>query len=281
MNKMLKKVIAIAVIATVALNSLTVFGASSLGPAPSTVAGTGTVLSPVYNVLLPTSLVITVNPFNLNEQPEVFSQNYAVVNRSNVPVVVAARFVPRTGNTDATRAVFVDDAAKVIPSEPEQIAARNVYLNLKFGKGLEGDGQSIAHNMAVTAMSGLEIEYNPEAYIYLNDFIEGALATSGANAADHAERGHTVYFLLDAHDYTYNPATNAATIVAEPVEEKSYAFFSFGGQINPNASWAASQVMVTTVFTITGQSATVFEDLADEYDAIHDDALNAYEEKSA
>jgi hypothetical protein len=88
-----KKIIAFWMALLLMMYPVTVFASSiQNNTTPRIVTGTSSVAAPVINVTLPTALPIVLDPNQINGRTQIFSSDFAVINRSNTNVVVTNEF---------------------------------------------------------------------------------------------------------------------------------------------------------------------------------------------
>lgn len=276
--KRLKKLVAIALGATMILSTVAV----SANPAPTHLQGTGAVINPVFAVLLPTAPIIRVNPLQIGSipaveadplanppvlaapaviQPQISSVWQVIANRSNVPVAVQMRIAPSTVATP-NNATFHDtmQAFNTAVETEATATSRAAFLQVVFAEDvptLPSPAPSplpILNTSAAAALQGLAWEAYED-----TPAVQILYTPPGTEAGAAMTGGHVVHFLLAEHEYNFNAATGVSTIVAGPMDDDQYTAFTFDGAVNPAATWAANQVAVRIVFTITGIAPVNFE----------------------
>lgn len=219
MKKLFKKLTAVSLVVAMLVAPTGVFAQTDATAASTkTVTGNNTAVNPIYKVSLPTTLVFAIDAFNLNGNGEVSSNNYAIINRSNVPVQVKTNFKTKakTGTTlaDAT----ISNAADT----------KEAFLQLSYATA-KGANAEITEKLTTL------------------DWTYGAGVQPLTAAADQTD-GVSLVFLLDKAAYT------DGKIEAGDIEATSMSGFKIIGDVTtyPKTPWAASDVTVTAVFTIAG-----------------------------
>lgn len=201
--------------------------------ADTTVKGDATIINPVYKVALPTAYTFSIDPLELTTADvQVVSNEYAIVNRSNVGVNVELVL---------TTAVAAKAPATLLKFSEVGTIGKDVSNNTADDKKAY-----FAVDLATAVASGATIDGTVTTpsdtnglFAYANDETNHVALEAGADKAK------TINFLLAAKAETYDAT-------------KSAAGFKFTGQVAPYAPWAPKDISISGVYKITGLGAADF-----------------------
>lgn len=244
-KNLLKKVASIALVSSMVMAPLNVFASSTVVPAQTgkdstalaevTVKGDNAAVNPIYKITLPSTLAFTLDAFNIGGNGQIYSNSYAIVNRSNVAVAVKAS-VSATAGTSVTLEQFDADA-------PPDDATKVAQVAMVLGNALES-GATIDATKTVP-------KWTP------NVTDDAARSLHGATPVD-------TYFLLGAAEYT---GTTLKSLNTE-ADNGGYGGFYLTGALASHpkdngveVGWAAKDLSVSTVYTFTPYTAAEYSDL--------------------
>lgn len=231
-----------------------------------TVQGSSTVENPKYKIVVPTNLVFAIDPFEQKGQSQIYSEDFSMINKSNVPVRLDCA-VSLAAGTDVT---IKDAASDVTETGTEKL----VYMEAEIPSAVT---ETTAAAAAYT--TALETDSN-------GDYYSTGVLTSGGTAANEmadttaAAGTYTqnakvglkssaptkLTFALNKADYTtYYTAADKSTSDKQfknvAASQAGSATFRFSGKVNSKASWAASAVTATVKYTFNGLSDTNYSAL--------------------
>jgi len=252
MKNIFKKAVAITVAATMVASSTVAFA-----QADSALAGTGTVISPTYSVLLPTVPVVRVNAFELGGADQVSSPVYVIANRSNVDVQVTMTVNATT--TAAAGATYVNEASELADDDTKQ-----AFLYVQFASGITGE---LTNTATAVQASAANWTFRTESDAIEDSQVLGLAAT--------VQDASVLYLILNAHEYDYNATTGAGTIKAGNMNNNQFVAYTFGGAVNTFAPWAANNVAARIVFSFDPIKGGDVADYRSDSDALGS-ALNVF-----
>lgn len=232
--------------------------------------------NPVYKVSVPASLNLYIDPFNLLGGAQVTSEDFVMINKSNVALEIGATVTVSGASVD-----FKDKAEEVkeegddktayveveIPGTVNEVtAAATTYF--------ASDGATAIQNVYtadnatgfyVTTASGAGAVNEATAAAAMVDTTnaKGAYTTSKKVKVDTAS-GTALSFVLDKADYVdiytkYNdekPYTVAFENVAE--NKKGSAVFRFSGKVNSLATWSTDDLTGNIAYTFKGLTDALY-----------------------
>jgi len=219
----MKKFISALLVSALIAAPVTAFAADVTKVGDSTIAFTTTVTNPVYKVFIPAATPFVLDPFNLNGRGQVSSPDFCIVNRSNVDVAVRAK---ATLTPKATVTIIGDKDVDTKIVGP----VKEAYLALDMATADDGGIINLTANTAKWSYSDELVEFGP-----------GKLEVNELN------------FLLAKATYD---ATNKITGVSIA---NNAAGFRYTGAISPYATWAAADLSVSIVFSISGLTTDDFD----------------------
>lgn len=251
-KNLLKKVASIALVSSMVMAPLNVFattipaqtGKDSANLTSVTVKGDNAAVNPIYKITLPSTLAFTLDAFEIGEKGQIYSNDYAIVNRSNVAVAVKASVKATAGSSVTLEAYDKDNA----PTGTDKTA----QLTMVLGKDSTGSTIDATKTMPKWAPN--------EATTAVRDLKDSATAPVNT------------WFLLDAAEYT------GTTLKALAASEAGYGGFYFDGALTTHPQdangveigWAAKDLNIETVYSFVSYTATEFEDLDKNTGALAD-----------
>lgn len=249
-NKLLKKALALGLVATMAAVPAPIMAARDAEIVVDNLTEKG-----VIDVELPTALVFAIDPMEIssNGNGQITSSDLIIYNRSNFPIRV-----------DATTSLTFTDDVKLHPAKNmseekrfESTTEKHIYFGVSVMKSavvntIAADTKDIAledgvRDVALTYTSIKDNIKNPTATPSV-DSLEAEVTKYGAgtsiilNEAKLAEDGTT--------NYTDADKARAA---------ESLGAVKFVGLVNPNADWKAGDITANMVFDISGVSSLVYD----------------------
>lgn len=195
--------------------------------------GGGEVRVPVIEVEVPLELPFAVNPYKLNLAEEgqtaitdqIYSDNYMIINHSEVPVAVATASKATATNVLLETTVTIDaDSTKYIGSDATK---KNAFLGMQFGKTIafSNDAYTVTYDALTFDASNVKDEATLQA--------KGGLLLSSAD--------EEVTFVLDVESDTNTAAG------------KNAAAFKYVGVLNDSCTdaYTDDDLKVTTVYTLS------------------------------
>ena len=246
---------------------------ADITPAGKTVTVTTEVSEPVWNIVVPTTMPMALDPFALNDgASQVYSPDFTVVNKSQVAVKATATV------TLSGAAVFKDNAAAVTETNTDKLAlvqakvANSVNVTTKAGTfttvaALGGeyflDSLNVANAATFTTDSAVDV-----------DKVEGVYNASSP-AVNLGTAATKVEFALQKADYMKYYTTSTKSAVAYEyrnmaADKKGVASWRFVGKLNSYAAWQASDITATVAYSFAGltpenYAAAVLEDGGHQY----------------
>lgn len=199
--------------------------------------GSGEVRLPVIEVEVPLELPFAVNPYKLNLSEEdgtsitdqIWSDNYMIINYSEVPVAVktASKATPGTDVALETAVTINTDTGKHEGTDPTK---KNAFLGMQFGKTIAfaNDAYTVIYDALVFDASNVKDEATLQAK-------GGLLLNDGSTATE------DVTFVLDIPSDTNTAAG------------KNAAAFKYVGVLNDSTTdaYTDEDLKVTTVYTLS------------------------------
>lgn len=297
MKKQMVKVL-LSTMLCVAMVGTTCFAATDLTTTTGqTITGDNTVENPIYKVVIPTDLVYAVDAFEQKGQSQIYSEDFNIINKSNVAVKVDVKVkaTPKAGVT------LVDSADKV--SEADD--SKNLFLGVEVPSAVAEDADAGAVYLATDGTTTLEdMVVDDDGTYYKSDAVLQAVKddNTATGTAKKDEMINTtavtgtytksakvgigtddtvLTFALKGADYiTYYDDATDITSKAQAFQkvagtEDGTTTFRFTGSVNTKAAWAAQDISATAVYSLIGLSPSNYTALIDKEVAI-DDADNAH-----
>lgn len=237
----------------------------------SEITGDSGVENPTYKIVVPTQLDFAVDPFQQKGQSQIYSKDFYMVNKSNVPVQLDCAVTLTAG----TGVVLKNTAAEVTENNSDKL----IYMEAEIPG-------------AVTESTGSAGAFTTPLVTDGTDYWDAANApSSGTNAANEmvdttdaagtyttskkiglgtAEK--TLSFALKEADYqeyftAENKSTSAKQFKQVAASQAGSTAFRFSGKVNTKATWAASAVTAKVKYTFNGLTPTNYADLTANPDA--------------
>lgn len=237
-------------------------GESNLGDTGVTVEGDSGLENPTYKIVVPTTLDFAVDPFEQKEQSQVYSKDFYMVNKSNVPVQLDCA-VTLTAGTDVTIKDKAEDVTetnsdKLIYMEAEIPGAvtETTADPAAYPTALVTDGTDTYENGTGKAPSG--------ATTAVEDMEDTTEATGTYTSNKKVGLGTTekkLSFALDKATYKDyftkdDKSTSAKQYQKVAASQAGSAAFRFSGKVNTKATWAANAVTAKVKYTFNGLTGT-------------------------
>lgn len=250
--------------------------------------GTSTLVSPVLRVTLPSAIATTLDPYAIRSEDRISSVDYAVVNRSNVPVVVEALFgvIPGTTGTGQSTTIVVDIATENDDDAIQELEDKTAFVQLQLASDVGNDASFLNALAATGSTNTIDWDYTDAALITLDSVLrdgEAVPAVAGVNTLLTREdsKSEKVYFVLKESPYDPPIGTANPLITVGPVPDEALGGFSIKGDLSvtdPEHVWAQNDVRIAVVFSFKPISENAYEVIiAGEGDIEEiENALNAF-----
>lgn len=268
MKQRIAKTLLAATLCTAMLGSTALAAAGELtDPATGgSVSGSSTVENPKYKIVVPTNLAFAIDPFEQKGQSQIYSEDFSMINKSNVPVRLDCA-VSLTAGTDV---VIKDTAVEVTETGTEKL----VYMEAEIPSAVTETAAN-----AAAYVTALETDSNGDYYTAgtltsggtaANEMVDTTAAagnyTQNAKVGLKGASATKLTFALDKADYTtYYTAADKTTSDKQfknvAASQAGSATFRFSGKVNSKANWAASAVTATVAYTFNGLSGTNYDAL--------------------
>lgn len=229
----------------------------------STITGDSGVENPTYKIVVPTQLDFAVDPFEQKGQSQIYSKDFYMVNKSNVPVQLDCA-VTLTAGTDVT---IKDNADDVTETNNDKL----IYMEAEIPGAVTGtDAEDAAAYEVALKKSGTtyyKSDMVPDDVTDAADAEEmidttdakGTYTNNKKVALGTAEK--TLSFALEKADYVeYYTAKDLSSTAKQfkqvAASDKGNAAFRFSGKVNTKATWAESAVTATVKYTFNGLTGT-------------------------
>lgn len=228
MKRILKKALATSLAAAMLIAPMNVYAMKDVTTtAETTVKGDNLVTNPIYKVSLPTSVAFTIDALELGEKGQVYASDFAIVNRSNVPVFVNAAFFTTLGTKNP--ATLVDKDATIETAIAPTKKEAYIYVN-----------PAKDHDTGSTVDA---VKTEPK-------FTYDADEVMDLKAAVDKDTAVEIFYLLDKATYDDKGKITAVA------QADSVGGFTIGGAVTTYAEWAAKDISVSAVFKFQGLGAT-------------------------
>ena len=232
----------------------------------STITGDSEVENPTYKIVVPTTLEFAIDPFQQKGQSQIYSKDFYMVNKSNVPVQLDCAVTLAAGSgvelKNSAEEVTETNSDKLIYMEaeiPGTVAETTASAPAAFKTALKTDGTdyweaSVAPSTATTAA---------EEMLDTTD-AKGTYTTSKKVGLGTAEK--TLSFALKEADYqeyftAEDKSASAKQFKQVATSQAGSTAFRFSGKVNTKATWAAKAVTATVKYTFNGLTPTNYADL--------------------
>lgn len=241
-------------------------------PAPTAPGGVATIRNPVFSVTLPTTINFTIDPFDILDNGQIHSPEFAVINRSNVPVVVQADFLLQ----HAPRVEVVEESDGMCDGLGDDADGFEAVVQLHFAAGTDSDFRLNTTAAVGPTATYLDWDFDTLAAgnsinFYDEGAVEGILAAFAIAAwnlpanADTVAQATSVYFVLDSAIDYFNDALTALQlnqVIADP--DDNVAAFTVVGEVSTYSPWAVADLRLFSRFTISPRTPSDFADLDGE-----------------
>lgn len=251
-----------------ALASTTSFDGNLTAVGGTEITGDSKLENPVYKIVVPTTLDFAVDPFEQKGQSQVYSKDFYMVNKSNVPVQLDCA-VTLTAGTDVTIKDKAEDVKetnndKLIYMEaeiPGAVTGTDAEDAAAYATPLKKSGTT--YYDATKVPSSVTDAADAEEMIDTTD-AKGTYDTNKKVGLGTAEK--TLSFALDKAEYVeyYTEADLSATakqFKQVAANNKGNAAFRFSGKVNTKATWATNAVTAKVKYTFNGLTGTNYSDL--------------------
>lgn len=227
-----------------------------------TVTGDSTVENPKYKIVVPTSLVFAIDPFEQKGQSQIYSEDFSMINKSNVPVRLdcSVSLSAGTGVTikDAASDVTETGTDKLVYMEAEIPSAvtETSAAAAAYADSLAKDSNNDYYLNSLSVSGATEVT---------DEMVDTTAAagtyTQNAKVGLKSSAATKLTFALNKADYTtyYTVADKSASdkqFKNVAASQAGSATFRFSGKVNSKASWANSAVTATVAYTFNGLSDT-------------------------
>lgn len=265
-TNLFSKVTAMGLAATM-LFSTNVFATADVaaGTSGTTVTASSSVVNPVYKVKVPTTISFALDPFEigvyatdsaLNNRTMIKSavSGYVIANQSNVPVKVnmEANLV-LANNVFAVSAAAINTKTTNLTGGALDSIGETAVVKAKDEKNLEKEVSMyilLAKDAATTYNTTKKVD-ELTTIEYSKDF------AYPLNVAEPGKKNVTASFVLGKGQYDAKGVYTALSAT----DHDGIAAFSFQGDINNKATWAANDVKVALKYTFEGLNKANFDDL--------------------
>lgn len=188
--------------------------------------------NPVYSLTVPTTATVAIDPMQMKESGEsIVSGDFAIINASEVPVVVTCTAYLSTVGTGVT----IVDKADVPDGSDIADTSKKAYIGLAVPEDItatDDDGND-------GVMDKVEGTYTDKAEVQI------------PATAITKDDGTQIQFIL-------NKATFDSSHAIQSSDKTACATFKLSGLVNPNAAWTASDIKVTTVYKMQGVTGAYY-----------------------
>lgn len=235
-------------------------GESNLGDTGVTVEGDSGVENPTYKIVVPTTLNFAVDPFEQKGQSQIYSKDFYMVNKSNVPVQLDCAVTLEA----ATGVTIKDKAEDVTETNNDKL----LYMEAEIPSDVtETNADPAAYNPALVT-DGTDAYETGKAPASATTAVEDMVDTTDAKGTYSSSKkiglGTTekkLSFALEKATYkdyftADDKSTTAKQYQAVAASEAGSAAFRFSGKVNTKATWSASAVTAKVKYTFNGLTGT-------------------------
>lgn len=248
-------------------------GADDLA-AGAEITGNSGIENPVYKIVVPTTLDFAIDPFEQKNQSQVYSKDFFMVNKSNVPVQLDCAVILTAG----TDVVIKDKAADVKETNTDKL----IYMEAEIpGAVTETTATAAAFETPLKKVGSVYYDATkvPSADASTATDADEMLDTTDAAGTYTSNKkvglGTTekkLSFALEKADYQEYYTENDQSATAKQFKEvagsqKGSAAFRFSGKVNTKATWAANAVTAKVKYTFNGLTKTNYDALVATPDA--------------
>lgn len=231
---------------------------TSGGGAATVVTGGSVVVEPVYKVVLPTKLNVTLDPLERTTTPYYSGSAYnvgwgfPVINKSNVDIKLSVNLL--TVVSDGATTVISDGALAALPSTD---TAKKFYMYAVPFKTVTG--------ITTTSYAATKATYATalDSQVFLDKAADETTVTSA---------GATLEFRLKAAAYEYgiDNATNAVVTTAGAIDAAAgVAGFTVRGKMNPQADWESGDITLAAAYSMVGVTPAVYSGITLKTDGMN------------
>lgn len=311
-KKFMASALSVAVCASMLGTTCFAAGGDMTSTAGDTITGDSSVKSPVYSVVVPTTVEFGIDAFEQAGQTnsQIASADLPIYNKSNVAVRVQAdvKVTPATGVT------LVDDASKVTEAD----TSKNLFIGLEVPKTVAMTLDTAADATGTDATAVADYKKGADGKLYLTSGLTedekgtgGAFETAPAGAASDiqaqaiksstityaagtesdpqyiitlGEDEISVAFALDKADYykvysKTSDATGTDKFYKAASAADGATAFRLTGAVNSRAAWADNDVQASVTYSFLGIRSANYATQSD--DATTDNENIAYVDNTA
>ena len=274
-RKMVTTLMAVTMCTTMLGSTVLAAGSNELGEADlatgSTITGDSGVENPTYKIVVPTTLDFAVDPFEQKGQSQIYSKDFYMVNKSNVPVQLDCAVT-----LEADTGVEIKDTeADVTETNTDKL----IYMEAEIpGAVTETNADPAAYTPALVT-DGTDVYETGKAPSTATTDVEDMVDTTDAKGTYSSSKkiglGTTekkLSFALEKATYkdyyTADDKSSSAKLYQEVAgSQAGSAAFRFSGKVNTKATWSQSAVTATVKYTFNGLTGTNYAALVEEPDA--------------
>lgn len=252
---MFKKVLASATLVAVMTSMLgmTAFAADATIPwdtngGSQEITGDGVPVEPIIQVELPGDLSFGINPLRLDGDEDgkvdaqIVSSDYTISNYSNVDVLITAKtWVTVKDTVDLKKTVTAADDYDKISKELNPTTDKNAMWLVQL---LPNAPTEFDATEGTPILKVKDLSY---------DGTDESTSIAGKTLGSDDKAPTEVLFKLKQFDYTKEEA-------AQKLDAANVSGFKFAGVLDPNATFVAEDVKVTTIFTLNTLSTKQYEE---------------------
>lgn len=272
----------LAIVTTTAMMGTTVFAAEvspmSQAGVGQDVEGTTTVENPVYNVVIPTNMTVSIDPFEEAGDSQIVSGDLTLINKSSIPVQMYADMyvVPGEGVTLVASKSDVSQNPSSKDVYVELVASKEVTVDETDGDDLLGTGGALEgltrgntktsnfykDAATATAVAGDTLKTPADATL--------AQQVAAAKAGDYDAAAPSIAFdpvLGASMTFALENGTYVNAYKTADAKEKVYisagttnpaAGFKLNGVVTEKANWKDTDIKVYATYTFFGMNTTDF-----------------------
>lgn len=234
------------------------------------ITGDSGVENPTYKIVVPTTLDFAVDPFQQKGQSQIYSKDFYMVNKSNVPVQLDCAVTLTAGtdvvlkNTEAEVTETNSDKLIYMEAEIPGAVTETTKAAAAFSTALKKDGNDYyeATNAPSSATDADEMIDTTDAKgTYTTSKKVGLGTTEKKLSFALKEATYQEYYTADDQSASAKQFKQVADTQA------GSAAFRFGGKVNTKATWAENAVTAKVKYTFNGLTPTNYTGLIANPDA--------------